>query len=257
MAQVLNLLFSKALSSEELLEWLTDPKYKATVVELQSLESERKNFIQVFIDFIRDQCPFIQQTPSPTKVRRPISPSARVSSCDSVLALKHDSAVCVRSRPPAVGRRQTTVRVAGECNKPLTLPTTAAQPDSSSVSRAEISSSELSTPCIIDRRPVSKGEQTQPAVSVFHNAPDIGDRTIFPAVNAVVENQRPIRRITPTPVKSHWRKLTLSDFLPPEVSHECQRKDSHRSPRQPHKDVVVESFGPNRNVAIPALPCRL
>lgn len=236
MAQVLNLLFSKALSSEELLEWLTDPKYKATVVELQSLESERKNFIQVFIDFIRDQCPFIQQTPSPTKVRRPISPSARVSSCDSVHALKHDSAVCVRSRPPAVGRRQTTVRVAGECNKPLTLPTTAAQPDSSSVSRAEISSSELSTPCIIDRRPVSKGEQTQPAVSVFHNAPDIGDRTIFPAVNAVVENQRPIRRITPTPVKSHWRKLTLSDFLPPEVSHECQRKDSHRSPRQPHKE---------------------
>lgn len=234
MAQVLDLLFSKKLSSEKLLEWLTDSKYKAAVHELQSLESERKNFIQFFIDFIRDQCPFIQPTPSPTKVRRPISSSARLASCDSVCTPKQDSAVCATSQPAAVGCRQTTVRVAGDCNKASTLPTAAVQPDSFSVSRTEISNSSLSTPCIVDRRPIYKGELTQPAE--LRNAPDISDCTIFPAVNAVIENRKPIRRISPVPVKSHWRKLTLSDFLPPEVSHESLR--SHRFPRPPHKEFA-------------------
>lgn len=238
MALVLDLLLTEALSSEELLEWLTNPEYKATIPELRSLDLERKDFIRVFIDFIRDQCPLIQQTPSPAKLRQHTSPPTSVANCDSVRTLKHESVPCARSRFAPVGRRQTTVRVAGGCSKPLTLPTTAGQLDSSLVARSEISGSELATPggCRNDRSLVSRGEPTQPTVTVPQNAPDIGDSTVFPAVNAVVEHTRPIRRITPTPVKSHWRKLTLSDFLPPEVSHESQRKDSHRSPRQPHKE---------------------
>lgn len=236
MALVLDLLFSKALSSEELLEWLTDPEYKASIPELQSLDSERrKDFVRVFVDFIRDQCPFIQQTPSPAKVRRPTSPSTRVTNCDSVRALKHDSVVCTKSRPAAVHRRQTTVRVSGDCNKPLALLTTAAQPDSSCVATG-IPCSQLPAPCLNHKRLISRGEQIQPAVYASQNAPDIADCTIFPAVNTVIKHTRPIRRITPTPVKSHWRKLTLNDFLPPEVSHESQRKDSHRLLRPPHKE---------------------
>ncbi|XP_077505462.1 codanin-1 like protein dlt [Amblyomma americanum] len=233
MAVVLDLLLSKTLSSEELLQWLTDPQYEPSLPDLKLLRSQRKDFVEAFINFIRDQCPLIQQASSQARPQQPNAAPSRVANCGTARTAKLESALSVKSPPTVVGRRQCTVRV-GDCDKSA-LPAASAKCDTSRASGVDISAFKSTTSHRNEKRTVFKDRSTPATLGVAARAPDIADCAAFPAVNEAVESTRPIRRITPTPVKSNWRKLTLKDFLPPEVSHECQRKEGCR-PRHGQKE---------------------
>lgn len=233
MASVIELLFSKVLSSQELLQWLTDPEYSPGHAELELSGSRRSDFIPHFVNFIRDQCPLIQQACSPAKPR-PAAPAPVKLWSSSTFKFKGDvvqnskleSVFCSRSRSSAGGRRQGTVRVFGGNGQ-------APVPRRAGVTNA---AGQESVPRRSDRRFAPKEVYTSPVVAESAFVPDIGDGAAFPAVGTrAVEKPRPIRRITPTPVKSHWRKLTLNDFLPPEVAQEHHRGDNSR-PARHHKE---------------------
>lgn len=222
MAGVLELLLSRALSSEELLQWLTDPQYEPSLADLKLLCSQKKDFVAAFINFIRDQCPLIRQAQSQARSRQP----SAAPNCGTARTAKLESVLNTRSPPTVVGRRQSIVRV-GDCDKSA-FPTAFPKRDTPRSSGVDTSAFESATSHRNDKRSVPKDGSTPATLAVVASAPNIADCSAFPAVNAAVESTKPIRRITPTPVKSHWRKLTLNDFLPPEVSHECQRKEGCR-----------------------------
>lgn len=250
MASVVDLLFSKVLSSEELLQWLTDPEHFLGHAELELTGSQRRDFIPNFVNFIRDQCPLIQQTSSPAKPRQHAAPPVKVFSnsalkskgpCDVVQNSKLESVLCSRSRPSAVGRRQGTARVFGGNGQASAYLTPVTRRDVPRTGVTDVAGQET-VPRRSDRRVASKEGFASPVVAESAFVPDIGDSAAFPAVGAprAVEKPKPIRRITPTPVKSHWRKLTLSDFLPPEVAQEHHRGDNPRAARQHHKESSRE-----------------
>lgn len=225
MASVLELLLSRVLSSEELLQWLTDPQYEPSVPDLQLLCHQRKDFVEAFINFIRDQCPLIRQVPSQAKSRKPTVTPSKISNCGTARTAKLENIPNTKPPPTVLGRRQITASV-GDCDK--AFPTASAKRDTSSASGVDTSVSESATLHRDEKCSVPKDESTPATFDSVKRAPDIADCTAFPAVNAAAKIVKSIRRITPTPVKPHWRKLTLNDFLPPEVSHECQQKEGCR-----------------------------
>lgn len=250
MASVVDLLFSKVVSSEDVLQWLTDPEYLPGHSELELTGLRRSDFIANFVNFIRDQCPLIQQSSSPAQPRQPSPAPVKVWSTsafkskgpgDVVQNSKLESVLCSRSRPSAGGRRQNTARVFGGNGQTSTYVTPVTRRDLPRTGATDAAGQET-VPRRTDRRVASKEVFTSAVFAESAFVPDFGDSGVFPAVGTrAVEKPRPIRRITPTPVKSQWRKLTLNDFLPPEVAQEHHRGENSRPARQHHHKEGRES----------------
>lgn len=243
MASVVDLLFSKVLSPEEVLQWLTDPQYLPGHAELEFTGSRRSDFIPNFVNFIRGQCPLIHQSSSSVKPRQPSPAPVKAWNTSAFKSKgpggvaqnsKLESVLCSRSRPSAGGRRQDTARVFGGNGQASAYATPVTRRDLPRTGVTDAGGQET-VPRRGDRRVASKEVFTSAVVAESAFVPDFGDSGVFPAVGTrAVEKPRPVRRITPTPVKSHWRKLTLNDFLPPEVAQEHQRGENSRPARQQH-----------------------
>ncbi|KAH9360589.1 hypothetical protein HPB48_008649 [Haemaphysalis longicornis] len=198
MASVVDLLFSKVVSSEDVLQWLTDPEYLPGHSELELTGLRRSDFIANFVNFIRDQCPLIQQSSSPAQPRQPSPAPVKVWSTsafkskgpgDVVQNSKLESVLCSRSRPSAGGRRQNTARVFGGNGQTSTYVTPVTRRDLPRTGATDAAGQET-VPRRTDRRVASKEVFTSAVFAESAFVPDFGDSGVFPAVGTRAEHHR-------------------------------------------------------------------
>ncbi|KAM7305710.1 codanin-1 [Ixodes scapularis] len=237
---ILGLVFDGTIMPAELVQWLLNSQLDSTTVELEPYTSQRREFVPFFLNFLRDHCPTLQQ---PQKSPLPARPHPKIGSNVRRVELQSPPG----SSTPTRSRNREDVFCELPYNRD-SAPSWHRHGGSGNGLRRDSSRQEFpSVPprnddhrinllAALERNDRSRSHQQTTTV-----VPDIQDDQNFPVVGVIVGKPKPIRRITPTPVKQHWRKLTVSDFLPPEVSRErvpCQDKASRG------RTIVGDDTGP-------------
>ncbi|XP_064458723.1 codanin-1-like [Ornithodoros turicata] len=219
MAAILELLFNGKLLPGELSRWLDDPKCMPSCSDFSLVQISKHEFLTFFVNHVREQASVHQQQCSDSSERG----AKQQRKCRTTSA---------RTTPPG---------------KPRTTESAHTKSDSSDRTKTTPGSNKGCTP------PSDKAKRNDKRISphsgnaIQHenarnvqvlrqskNPPNIGDPNAFPTIGLSQEKQKHVRRITPTPVKhQRWRKLTVSDFLPPEIPHE--------SPRANERDLLKNS----------------
>ncbi|CAN7994044.1 unnamed protein product [Ixodes hexagonus] len=214
---ILGLVLDETFTPAELIQWLVNSQQDSAIPELISQAPQRRAFIPFFINFLRDQCPALQQQSQQSTWQAKPQPKTAGNVKRAELQCALGSSTAVRSRnfeDVFCELPDNRDNVANFPRLGVTDPgfrKDAFRRDFSSAPKRSDSTQTF---------PGEKNGRQKNRRQVPAPVPDIQDDQNFPVVGAIAGKPKPIRRITPTPVKQHWRKLTVSDFLPPEVSRE-------------------------------------